>query len=191
MSRRLQSIFQGCKQYLACVSAARWVYVVTNEAAALVQFKSRWLSLPPLNAYPYVCFHFIGEKGLSKGSFPAGRARWKSPDVANSLNIFVCFYIPCGSKVSLRSCFCCRGKWQFPVSQLSKFLSVFQLVMFLHWFLCRMQIEVERCILFIIFCSLVFYSVQSLKRFVKRSVYCLFHQWRLLSCRQCKMVVSL
>lgn len=100
MSWRLQSIFQGCKQYLGCVGAARWDCVVTNEAAALVQFKSRWLSLPPLNAYPYVCFHFIGEKGLSKGSFPAGRVRWKSPDVANSLGVFVCFYLPYCSKVS-------------------------------------------------------------------------------------------
>lgn len=101
------------KQYHVCVSAVRWVCVVTNEAAAAVQFKSRWLSLPPLNAYPYVCFHFFGEKGLGKGSFPAGRARWKSPDVANSLDVFVCFYVPYFSKVSLRSCFRCRGKWLF------------------------------------------------------------------------------
>lgn len=41
-----------------------------------------------------VCFHFSGEKGLRKGRFSAGGACCESLYMANSLEVFLCFYIP-------------------------------------------------------------------------------------------------
>lgn len=49
-----------------------WQHHVPVRLQHQYSFSSRWLSLAPLNVFPYVCFHSTAEKWLSKGSFPAG-----------------------------------------------------------------------------------------------------------------------